>query len=254
MDEQSATLNLPDETVIPVDADHRTICKFGSKGDQCDLIGGTIVELAKDIIQSQQTLSLKASKGPEPPIYAPPALKIHAAYWGTKDVKATLMARIQPNQKLEVDTRYDLDTPDPWFNVRKSTSIMYSFGNGSLQLMVTYDAAGCFMIDPAGPERSSHLNPDVRESQSKDIPGKVEILAVVWGGMLNHSEPFSVHVMDKIQTMRKVECTNEFFDGYDGMPTWPKTCHVFWRMKGGQDILCQAGKEGETIFLPDYHM
>ncbi|KAI9740332.1 MAG: hypothetical protein M1834_004911 [Cirrosporium novae-zelandiae] len=34
VDEESATLNIPGEMRIPMDADHRTICKFGSKNTQ----------------------------------------------------------------------------------------------------------------------------------------------------------------------------------------------------------------------------
>ncbi len=40
VDEQSARLNLPNEKVFPVDADHRTICKMSSHEDQVYKIVG----------------------------------------------------------------------------------------------------------------------------------------------------------------------------------------------------------------------
>lgn len=50
--EQSAQLNLPNEKVFPVDADHRTICKISSREDQVyKVVGVWIAKLIKANIE-----------------------------------------------------------------------------------------------------------------------------------------------------------------------------------------------------------
>lgn len=52
VDEQSAQLNLPNEKVFPVDADHRTICKASSRDDQVyKVMGVWIAKLIKANIE-----------------------------------------------------------------------------------------------------------------------------------------------------------------------------------------------------------
>ena len=52
VDEPSARLNLPNEKVFPVDADHRTICKIPSREDQVyQIVGIWIAKLVKAHIE-----------------------------------------------------------------------------------------------------------------------------------------------------------------------------------------------------------
>ncbi len=52
VDEQSARLNLPNEKLFPVDADHRTICKMSSREDQVySIVGVWITKLIKANIE-----------------------------------------------------------------------------------------------------------------------------------------------------------------------------------------------------------
>ena len=52
VDERSAQLNLPNEKVFPVDADHRTICKIPSREDQVyKIVGVWIAKLVKAHIE-----------------------------------------------------------------------------------------------------------------------------------------------------------------------------------------------------------
>ena len=52
VDEQSAQLNLPNEKLFPVDADHRTICKISSREDQVyKVVGVWIAKLIKANIE-----------------------------------------------------------------------------------------------------------------------------------------------------------------------------------------------------------
>ena len=52
VDEQSAQLNLPNEKVFPVHADHRTICKMSSPEDQVyKIVGVWIAKLIKAKIE-----------------------------------------------------------------------------------------------------------------------------------------------------------------------------------------------------------
>ena len=53
VDEQSARLNLPNEKVFPVDADHRTICKMPSREDQVyKIVGVWVAKLVKAHIKT----------------------------------------------------------------------------------------------------------------------------------------------------------------------------------------------------------
>lgn len=52
VDEQSAQLNLPNEKVFPVHADHRTICKMSSREDRVyKVVGVWIAKLIKANIE-----------------------------------------------------------------------------------------------------------------------------------------------------------------------------------------------------------
>lgn len=52
VDEPSARLNLPNEKVFPVEADHRTICKMSSREDQIyQIVGVWTTKLIKANIE-----------------------------------------------------------------------------------------------------------------------------------------------------------------------------------------------------------
>ena len=53
VDEQSALLNLPNEKLFPVDANHRTICKIPSgESQEFEAVGAWIEELVRSVATS----------------------------------------------------------------------------------------------------------------------------------------------------------------------------------------------------------
>ncbi len=160
-----------------------------------------------------------------------PTLFLHAAMWGELDVKTRLAAKIKENQTLKIDTTHDIDSPNPWYIVHKVTCVIYAYDKGPLQLLVTHDGAGVFLIHPKRHESDEFFDPPVdRLLKSGSLGEGMEILGIMWGGMPNRHEPISAEVMYQIYASRRIECSNSFF-GFDGYLNEHKTCQVFWRMK-----------------------
>lgn len=90
-------------------------------------------------------------------IITPPPITIHAVYWAGQDITTALRARIAGYQSLHLDIT-SIQDADPWYNVSKSISIMYQYGQGPLQLFVTHDGVGVQSITPTGPPRVSSFN------------------------------------------------------------------------------------------------
>lgn len=259
VDEDSARLNSPNEEAIPINADHSSICKFASGDANCELIGGSIVALATQIIGlpppaepsiKPLTAQTPATNSSQPTAAQAPKLTIHIAMWGERDVTSTLTSKIKPDQTLEIDTTHDIDTGDPWYLVHKVTCILYSYAGQPLGLMVTHDGAGVFSIYPGRVEPVSFIAPSVDRTSNFGSAGTgLEILAVIWGGMLGKHGPVDEGTMEKIYRGLKVECTNAFF-GFDGYPNEHKTCQVFYRMKDDLGtVRCKVGREHSTIML-----
>ncbi len=199
----------------------------------------TDVPLAEDPLQRTSL---------QPP--TPPKLTIHIAMWGERDITAGVRWRIKPNQTLDIDTTHDMDTGDPWYLVHKVTCILYSYAGQPLSLFVTHDAAGLFTIYPGRVEPVSFLAPSLDDKlEVGAVGGRLEILAVIWGGMLGRHGPVNEETMNKIYKELVVECTNDFF-GFDGYPHEHKTCQVFHRMDSGI-IQCKVGREHSTIILDE---
>ena len=171
--------------------------------------------------------------------------------WGERDVTSVLRSKIKPDQTLDIDTLHDIDTGDPWFGVHKVTSIIYSYNTQPLNLLVTRDGAGVFTIHPGRVEPVSFFAPFVDRSLRLGTVGeRLEILAVIWGGMLSQNGPVDESTMSKIYEGAKVECTNKFF-GFDGYPNEHKTCQVFYRRKDDMSDIyrCKVTREHSVIFL-----
>ncbi|KAI9815929.1 MAG: hypothetical protein M1827_001921 [Pycnora praestabilis] len=166
----------------------------------------------------------------------PPLLIIQAANWGGVDITDTLRAQITPDQTLQLDTKL-VQLPDPWYGVLKTLSIMYQYGDGRLQLLVSHDGSGIVSIDPEGPMRTQYFNPAGPRHEGMDV------LAVIWGVMYEHPKPVSASQFDAIATKGEISCTNEWF-GFDGLPNWQKTCQVFFQHGSSGKIYCSAGREG----------
>ena len=50
VDEDSATIDIPNERLFPVDADHHTICRFGSAESQAyKAVGSHVVSLVRSV-------------------------------------------------------------------------------------------------------------------------------------------------------------------------------------------------------------
>ena len=99
-------------------------------------------------------------------------------------------------------------------------------------------------------EPVSFFAPSVDRTSKSGFAGTgLEILAVVWGGMLGKHGPVDEGTMGKIYTGLRVDCTNVFF-GFDGYPCEHKTCQVFYRMKDDlRTVRCRVGREHSTIML-----
>lgn len=177
-----------------------------------------------------------------------PRLTVHIAMWGERDVTSTMTSKIKPDQTLEIDTTHDIDTGDPWYLVHKVTCILYSYTGQPLNLMVTHDGAGVFSIYPGRVEPVSFFAPSVDRGSKSGVAGTgLEILAVIWGGMLSKHGPVDDGTMGKIYKGLQVECTNDFF-GFDGYPNEHKTCQVFYRIRHDLGtVRCKVGKEHSTI-------
>ncbi|KAK4695555.1 hypothetical protein P7C71_g2214, partial [Lecanoromycetidae sp. Uapishka_2] len=245
VDEDCARLNSPNEEAIPINADHSSVCKFVSGDANCELIGGSIVALATRIIglPSPTKVSIQS-----PADNQNPKLTIHAALWADHDIKLALISQIKADQTLRIDTSYCVDTRDPWPNVHKVISILYSYEGQELNLMVTHDQLGVFSIYPGRVEPVSFIDPAVdRRLKSGSAGSGREIMAVIWGTMLGRHGPVDPKTMAKIYGGKKVECTNEFF-GFDGYGNEHKTCQVFYRMKNDLGIFhCMMAREHSTI-------
>ena len=252
MNETSARLNCPNEEVVPINADHSSICKFASGDANCELIAGSIAALANGItrrLPSAQPASPSTVLDP-PPSTVPhiPKLTIHIAMWGERDVTSVLTSRIKPDQTLEIDTTHSIDTADPWRMVHKVTSIIYSYSNKPCNLLVTHDGAGILSIYPNRIEPISFFAPSFDrnlKSGSSVNHGerKFEILAVIWGCMFGMRGPVSETLTDQISMESQLRCTNGFFE-FDGYPNEHKTCQVFFRMKDEPGrIRCKVARE-----------
>jgi hypothetical protein len=170
-------------------------------------------------------------------------LTIHAAYWADLDVTQLLRSRVSQNQTLLIDTS-TIHSFDPWFNVLKTLSIMYQYTNGPLQLTVCDDRSGVIFIGPTRSLQRNFFNP------ADPLEDKLNIFAVVWGGMWSHPEPLDVSQFEWIAERRRFPCTNEWF-GFDGRLNWPKTCHVFYQFGTSGAIRCMAIREGQECHLPE---
>lgn len=173
-------------------------------------------------------------------------LIIHAAYRADQDVTQLLRSLVSHDQTLQIDTRHSLPSSDPWYNVLKTISIMYQFTDGPLQLIVCDDASGMIFIGPTSSPQRHYFNPAGRHTE------KLNILAVVWGGMHGHPGPLDAAQFRWIAEKRKFPCTNEWF-GFDGRLNWPKTCHVFYEFGTTGTIHCMTAREGDTIVIPADH-
>ena len=114
--------------------------------------------------------------------------------------------------------------------------------------MVTHDGAGVFSIYPGRVEPVSFFATSVdRESKSGVAGMGLDILAVIWGGMLSRHGPVDDETMGKIYKGLRVECTNNFF-GFDGYQNEHKTCQVFYRIRNDLgSVRCKVGREHSTI-------
>lgn len=177
-----------------------------------------------------------------------PRLTIHAAMWADRDIKLALISKIKENQTLEIDTSYCVDVADPWFLVHKVICILYSYEGQALNLMVTHDGERVFSIYPGRVEPVSFFDPAVNRNCKSGSAGiGLEILAVIWGGMLRRHGPVDSAKMAEIYSKKRVECTNSFF-GFDGYENEYKTCQVFYRMKDDLGrIQCKAEREHSTV-------
>ena len=170
-------------------------------------------------------------------------LTIHSAYWADMDVTEVLRSRISQDQTLRFNA-FITHPIDPWYNVRKTISIMYQYADGPLQLGVYDDNSGLVSISPTQPLQRNFFNPAGRQED------KMNILAVVWGGMYSHPEPLDASQFRWIAERRRFPCTNEWFK-FDGRPNWPKTCHVFYEFGTTGIIRCAAAREWQECRLPE---
>jgi len=170
-------------------------------------------------------------------------LTIHSAYWADMDVTEVLRSRISRDQTLQFNA-FTTHPFDPWYNVLKTISIMYQYTNGPLQLAVYDDNSGVVFISPTQPLQRNFLNPAGRQED------RMNILAVVWGGIYSHPEPLDASQFRWIAERRRFHCTNGWFK-FDGRPNWPKTCHVFYEFGTTGMIRCAAAREGQECCLSE---
>jgi hypothetical protein len=170
-------------------------------------------------------------------------LIIHAAYWADLDVTHVLRSRISHNQTLQINTSA-IYPFDPWPNVLKPLSVMYQYTNGDLQLLICDEGSGVKFISPTRPLRRNFFNPAVQQDD------KMNILAVIWGSMHSHPEPLDASQFRWITGNARFPCTNQWFK-FDGLPNWPKTCHVFYRYGTTGVIRCIAMREGQECRLSE---
>jgi hypothetical protein len=190
----------------------------------------------------------------------PPLLTIDIANWGGLDVSDTLRAQVSSDQILRIDMN-NLIGPDPWPNVQKTLSVIYTYAGEAMQILVIRDGTGTIGIVPDGPPRRSQFG--VPKPKDKPVPpsppdsdaeigtpfeDKVldgwRLLAVIWGHRAVGNEVFW-----GIAKTPTFGCTNAFF-GFDGKPNWPKTCQVLVQDPGGV-VECVAAREGEEMRLGD---
>ncbi|KZP27568.1 hypothetical protein FIBSPDRAFT_1040109 [Athelia psychrophila] len=177
-------------------------------------------------------------------IVIPPRLTIHVAYWADLDITTAMRTRIAADQSLHisVDSHLIPGVADPWWNVSKTISIMYQYGQGPLQLLVTHDGAGMQSITPTGPPRTSQFNPQSGQQQDQ---GGFQVLAVVWGVSARRLTQLQYQW---ISERRWFSCSNDWF-GFDGYGGWHKTCQVFCRTGEDGKIMCRAAREGQQWIL-----
>ena len=237
--------------MIPINADHSSICKFAAGDANCELVGGSIVALPESITNlASPTVLPSTTDVSSPAVALLPELTIHIAMWGERNVTSVLKSRIRSDQTLDIDTLHDIDTGDPWYLVHKVTCVLYSYAGQPLNLLVTHDGSGIFSIHPEKVEPISFLDPLVdRLLGSGSVGEGVEVLAVIWGSMLNRHEPVSGDIVEQIYKHSEVECIHKYFR-FDDYPNEHKTCQVFYRMRNDlETMFCKVGREHPILIL-----
>jgi hypothetical protein len=178
----------------------------------------------------------------------PPHLYIHSANWGGLDITNTIRAQIASDQRLQINTNYMLEAPDPWYGVSKSIAIIYQYGNNPLDLLISHDGAGIVSISPNGPLRRLHVA-SAELKNPKHLFSERTILAIVWGTSLVSLHQLPAEAATQLSKMGTLVCNNETF-GLDGRFGHQKTCQVFWKSGKCGPIQCSSAREGETLFIP----
>ena len=160
VDSQSVLLkNAAGETLVPIPADHSRLTKLPHEGRHRNLIVNNILSLLQKVSAAPPPF---IAEGFPPLVLSPskPKLRIHRAMWCDMDITSNLSWHITPEQTLKIDATRDIDVGDPWWCVQKTISILYSYENEPLKLMVTHDGAAKFWIHP-GRQMPSYMNPKV---------------------------------------------------------------------------------------------
>ncbi|KAG8525530.1 uncharacterized protein KY384_009174 [Bacidia gigantensis] len=113
---------------------------------------------------------------------------------------------------------------------------------------MTERASSRFFLGPAIPV--NFLTPvSDGDLKTKAAEPRLEILAVVSGGMLGQHTPISNGIMKKIHEKLVVPCSNEG-SGFDSHPNDHKACQVFYGMMNDPEIAqYKVGREHSTIEL-----
>ena len=172
-------------------------------------------------------------------IMIPPLLKVHCATWAGTDITDILRGRVTCDQTLPLYTKL-ISSPDPWYGVLKTISVLYQYGNAPMQLYITTDGKGTPLITSTQPSHTNGM------FTSHNQPWEdFRIAAVVWGERPVDENAF----LQAAAETGHISCTNEFFRR-DGLPNWPKTCQVFFESKSTGEIRCRAAREGEMLKIP----
>ncbi|KAH8693342.1 hypothetical protein GQ44DRAFT_733957 [Phaeosphaeriaceae sp. PMI808] len=181
-----------------------------------------------------------------------PLLTIHAANFGGMDVTDVVQQHISSDQTYQTRSNTWPAGPviDPKRGATKTLVILYQYDDLPFQLLVAKEDTGIKTISPQSDNRSTRIffNPNAGK-----YAGDINILAIVWGAMANRTTPFSSTLFLGMARLANegsgFECTNENFDGYDGLRGEDKTAVVFYSYGLSGKIQCASAWEGHILKL-----
>ncbi|KAF7553535.1 hypothetical protein G7Z17_g3546 [Cylindrodendrum hubeiense] len=173
--------------------------------------------------------------------------KILAAHYGGKDV--TILAKWQfcHGEEIVIPT-HEIPFIDPWFNTRKSLSVIYRFDDGEIRGVSVPERADnrTFRLTVDRTDEESEKAVFVAANHLPPVSAPVHIHSVIWGlEQIDDKEVYD-KLYDVFATKKTILLNNNFFkkDGWFGIQ---KSAAIIYSFNG--TMKCISGREDTRLMF-----